>query len=81
MKPSSVDILLIAEPTSEEAALLGRMSHHWHILIDPIEQSLADALVEQGWLQRRRQSRRGFGSLYRLPLSELPPDHAVSRLT
>lgn len=60
--------------TDSEADLLVKLRNgHYHTLLDPNEQRLAEALTARGILWKLRQPRKGFASLYRLAAAA---DHA-----
>lgn len=61
--------------SAEELAFLGRVTHYWRTVTRTEEGRMVDSLAARGWLQVRRQKRRGFAQLYRLAHSEIPADH------
>ncbi|SMF27221.1 hypothetical protein SAMN06265365_11090 [Tistlia consotensis] len=67
--PLCPSVALTREPPTDETELLRIFEDgHWHILVAPQAQRLAEQLVAVGRLEKRPQARRSFPPLYgRIP--------------
>ena len=70
---------MLDDLTLDDLAFLDAATIYWRTITRSDEERRVRALAAKGWLQVRRQARRGFADLYRLPHSEVPENHPARR--